>query len=161
MSGGVWLEYEKRRKEHPETHLLPLSLQKTDSSNLCCFVSNKNILIFAPFSSQPPANTRAHTRTHTTTHAHTHQPNPPTQAELSQDRFQTVYGCQAHAENYSQGILLLNTKWSSLWKWGITWVLNREGRYGLEKWHHVLTYQFQWLKEKHLAGLGSKKHKWS
>lgn len=48
---------------------------------------------------------------------------------------------------------------SCLQKWSIMWVLSGAGRYSGEKWHCVMSYQFQWLKEKHLVGLGSKEHK--
>lgn len=38
-------------------------------------------------------------------------------------------------------------------------MLSGAGRYAGEKRHCVGSYQFQWLKEKHLVGLGSKEHK--
>lgn len=100
------------KKERPPRHTLStyeFAANRQQQSSLCCLIQNHIDLcsfLFAPLSQ--------HTCTHTRTH--TLQPKPPTQAVLSQDRFQTVYRCQAHAENYSKGILLLNTNGSRLGK---------------------------------------------
>lgn len=149
------------KMERPPRHTLStfeFTANRQQQSLLCCLIQNHIDLCFLLVHIPQPT----HTHMHTHTQPHTHQPNILPHRQHSQKiAFKTLYGCQAHAENYSQGILLLNTNRSRLWKWGITRVLNGEQRYGLEKWHRVLAYQFQWLKEKHLADLDSKKHKWS
>lgn len=138
---------EREREKPSPTHTQVVQvwvLLQTDSRNYRYVVWFKIILISAPFDSHFPHS----------------QPNPPTQALPFERSLFRQFKDASRAAKIILGEYYFKMRIDSARRNEALcgcWVERR--RYGGEKWHCVMSYQFQWLKEKHLVGLGSKEHK--